>query len=54
MFSLGELLSVVLDENVDCIDTSIPVNCQVLASTFFINVSEPNKPTEKHFLFKLI
>ena len=38
MFSLGELLAIVLEENYDTIDTSIPVNCHVLASTFYINV----------------
>ena len=38
MFSLGELLSIVLEENYDAMDTSIPVNCHVLASTFYINV----------------
>jgi len=40
MNSLGELLSIVLDENYDCVDTSIPVNCHVLASTFYIKVKE--------------
>lgn len=43
MFSLGELLAIVLDENYDSVDTSIPVNCHVLASTFYINVQEPKK-----------
>jgi hypothetical protein len=38
MFSLGELLAIVLDENYDCVDTSIPINCHVLASTFYIDV----------------
>ena len=54
MFSLGELLAIVLDENYDSVDTSIPVNCHVLASTFYINITEPLKPTVKHYLFELI
>lgn len=54
MFSLGELLDVVLDENYDCDDTSIPINCHVLASTFYIEVSEVGKPSVKHYLFELI
>lgn len=64
MNSLGELLSIVLDENYDCIDTSIPVNCHVLASTFWIKTKEeqPNEGMEggkaqiitKRYLFELI
>jgi hypothetical protein len=54
MFSLGELIAIVLDETYDSLDTSIPVNCHVLASTFFINVQDPGKPSEHHYLFKLI
>lgn len=54
MFSLGELLAIVLDENYDCVDTSIPINCHVLASTFFIEVQEPGLPSQKHYLFELI
>jgi hypothetical protein len=54
MFSLGELLAIVLDENYDSIDTSIPVNCHVLASTFYINVQEPKKQMQQHYLFELI
>ena len=54
MFSLGELLAIVLDENYDTVDTSIPVNCHVLASTFYINVQEPKKPMKQHYLFELI
>lgn len=38
MFSLGELLAIVLDENYDSMDTSIPINCHVLADTFHIEV----------------
>lgn len=65
MNSLGELLSIVLDENYDCVDTSIPVNCHVLASTFYIKIKE-NRQNDKvdggslapiikqHFLFELI
>lgn len=54
MHSLGELLKIVLDENYDSVDTSIPVNCHVLASTFYINVQEPKKPVQQHYLFELI
>lgn len=54
MFSLGELLAIVLDENYDCVDTSIPINCHVLASTFFIEVQEAGLPSQKHYLFELI
>jgi hypothetical protein len=54
MFSLGELLAIVLDENYDSVDTSIPVNCHVLASTFYINVQEPKKQMQQHYLFELI
>jgi hypothetical protein len=41
LFQLGELLSIILDENYDAVDTSIPINCQVLASTFYLEVDEP-------------
>ena len=65
MNSLGELLSIVLDENYDCMDTSIPVNCHVLASTFYVKTKEENPNTsidggsqtpvvKQHFLFELI
>ena len=65
MNSLGELLSIVLDENYDCVDTSIPVNCHVLASTFYIKTKEYANNTsieggqatpiiKQHFLFELI
>lgn len=54
MFSLGELLAIVLDENYDSVDTSIPINCHVLADTFHIEVQEPGKPSQKHSLFELI
>lgn len=35
-------------------DTSIPINCQVLASTFYLEVDEPQQATKKHYLFELI
>ena len=54
MFNLGELLSIVLDENYDGMDTSIAINCHVLADTFHIEVQVPGKPSEKHSLFELI
>ena len=38
MCNLSELLSIVLDENYDSADTSIPVNCHVLAATFYLMV----------------
>ena len=35
-------------------DTSIPINCQVLAATFYMTVDEPYQPTKKIYLFELI
>jgi hypothetical protein len=54
LFQLKELLSIILDENYDAVDTSIPINCQVLASTFYFEVDEPPQPSRKHYLFELI
>jgi hypothetical protein len=49
---LGELLNIILDENYDCADTTIPVSCQVLASTFYLELEDGN--VKKRYLFELI
>ena len=41
---LGQLITIVLDENMDSADTSIPINCHVLASTFYITVNGTDRP----------
>jgi len=38
MRNLGDLLTIVLEENYDAADTSIPINCHVLAATFYLMV----------------
>ena len=64
------MLQIVLNQNIDSGDTSIPINCQVLASTFYIMVEQYQEEEEerkelskmkkmqervtKHYLFIMI
>jgi hypothetical protein len=52
LFQLGDLLNIILDENYEQADTSIPVSCQVLAATFYLEVDD--QKIKKRFLFELI
>ena len=60
MRNLGDLLSIVLDENYDSADTSIPISCHVLAATFYLVVDTDANgvkkagASEKRTLFEMI
>jgi len=54
LVSLSELLKIALDEISGAVDTSLALQCMLLSSTFYYNLSGSGTNTKKVFLFEFI